>query len=220
MTFRRGLVVAACGVGAVLWGPRSFAQDYKGQAKKGADRVNKDQEGQEHGDADAEMMAAWTKAAAPCEFHGYLEPLVGKWNTTSKFRHDEDAPWSTSTGESVIKWVLGGRHIVENVESTSPEMPFVGMGITGYDKLKKKYVSVWIDSMSTTQMVSTGTIDDSHKVITFTGTFDDVMTGEKDKPQKTVLRFINDKKIVVEMYQRDEAGKWYMNLEVAYTRAS
>ena len=36
----------------------------------------------------------------------------------------------------------------------------------GYDKLKEKYVNLWIDDMSTMVMIAEGTADSSGKVIT------------------------------------------------------
>jgi hypothetical protein len=46
--------------------------------------------------------------------------------------------------------------------------PFEGRGLWAYDNAKKKYVSGWIDSMSTMVMIAEGTADSSGKVITTT----------------------------------------------------
>jgi len=200
---------------AVVLVSRANSQDHKGH-----DHGEHAAHGEHGGDMHAEkMMAAWAEAGAPGEFHKYLQPLVGKWTTTTKYRFSKEAPWSESTGASESKWIMGGRYIVEHFKSHSVEMPFEGMGVTGYDKGKKKYVSSWIDSMSTTMMVSAGTIDASHKVITFFAKYDDPVTGQKNKEQKTTLTMLNDNKIVMEMYERGQDGQWFMNLEVVYTRA-
>ncbi len=218
MRFQKCLVGAACCLAALVLVPRVNAQDHKGHDHAGHDHAAHGGEGH-GGDGQSKMMASWMKNASPGEFHKHLQPLVGKWNTTTKFRLSKEAPWSESTGFSESKWAMGGRYIIENFKSFSVEMPFEGMGITGYDNTKKKYVSSWIDSMSTALMISTGTIDASHKVITFTGTYDDPMTGQKDKPQKATLTILNDNKIVMKMFERGQDGEWYMNLEVVYTRA-
>lgn len=213
MRLRQAMVGVVCVLAAAVVVQRANSQDHKD---------HKGHEGHGHadhdGDGEAKMMAMWMEAGAPCEFHQYLQPLVGKWKTATKYRFGKEAPWTQSTGESESRWAMGGRYIIENFKSHSKEMPFDGMGITGYDKVKKKYVSTWIDSMSTTMMISTGTIDASHKVITFFATYDDPFTGQKDKPQKTTLTILNENKIVMEMYERGQDGEWFMNLEVVYTR--
>jgi hypothetical protein len=165
-----------------------------------------------------EMMAAWAKANAPGEFHGHLGSMVGHWNYTSKYRPTPDGPWSESAGTSEIRWAMDKRFVIETVKGDMNGTPWEGMAVTGYDNTRKKYTSTWIDSMSTAIMISYGTVDDSRKVFTFTGTYDDPITGQMDKPTKTILRLINENKHVTEMYDKDEKGEWYMNLEVVYTR--
>ncbi len=214
MRLRQCMVGGVCVLAAVVVVQRANSQEHKD---------HKGHEGHGHadhdGDAEAKMMAAWMEAGAPCEFHKYLQPLVGKWTTATRYRFGKEAPWTKSTGVSETKWAMGGRYIIEHFKSHSKEMPFEGMGTTGYDKTKKKYISTWIDSMSTTLMMSTGTINDSHKVITFYATYDDPFTGQKNKQQKTTLTILNENKIVMEMYERGQDGEWFMNLEVVYTRA-
>ncbi len=165
------------------------------------------------------MMEAWAKANAPGEFHAHLGTMIGQWNYKSKYRMAPEAPWTESAGTSEVKWAMGKRFIIESIKGDFEGTPWEGMGITGYDNTKKKYTSAWLDSMSTAIMTSFGTIDDSRKVITFMGTMDDPITGQKDKPIKTILRFINENKHVTEMYERDDKDEWFMNLEVAYTRS-
>jgi hypothetical protein len=175
---------------------------------------------QEHGEKSMdEMMAAWMKANAANEHHETLARMVGTWQAKSKYRPDPDAPWSESTAVSEQKMIMGGKFLIENISGEMmPGMKWEGMGITGYDNVKQKYTSAWIDSMSTAIMTSLGTIDDAKKVITFHGTVDDPMTGKRDKPVKTILRMINDGKTVVEMYEKDANGEWYKNLEVVYAK--
>jgi len=175
---------------------------------------------QEHGGESAdEMMAAWMKANATNEHHAVLARQAGTWKTKSKFRPDPDAPWMESEAVSEMKMVMGGKFLIEHISGDMmPDVKWEGMGITGYDNMKQKYTSVWIDSMSTAIMTSLGTIDESKKVITFHGTADDPMTGKMDKPVKTILRMINDGKMVVEMYEKNDDGDWYRSLEVVYTK--
>lgn len=201
MKLRKCAIGLSCALLAVVVVGRVYAQDAKPEMNQ------------------EEMMEAWAKANAPGEFHAHLGAMVGHWNFKSKFRPAAEAPWSESTGTSEIRWAMGERFIIESVKGEMNGAPWEGMGITGYDNTKQKYTSMWLDSMSTGIMTSLGTVDDSHKVFTFMGTYDDPITGQKDKPSKTILRIINENKHVTEMYDRDEKGEWYMNLEVVYTRS-
>ncbi len=49
--------------------------------------------------------------------------------------------------------------------------PFHGIGITGYDNLKKKYVGSWIDDMGTGLFISEGDADAEGFVVHFVGYF-------------------------------------------------
>jgi len=164
------------------------------------------------------MMEAWMKANAPGEPHEFLKKFVGDWKVVSRYRPDPGAPWAETSGTSEIKMIMGDRFLLERVKGQMEGMPWEGMGVTGYDNAKKKYTSTWIDSMTTGIMIGYGDKDEHGPQIVFHGTYDDPISGQKDKPNKTILKFITEKKYVTEMYEKDEKGDWYKNLEVTYTR--
>ena len=97
--------------------------------------------------------------------------------------------------------------------------PFEGFGMLGYDNMKKKYISMWVDNMGTGMMTSEGTADGSGKTFTFTTEEGYVcpMSGQHEKP-KTVLKMVGEDKMVFEMHNKGPDGKEFMNLEVTYTR--
>lgn len=162
-----------------------------------------------------EMMKAMAKYSEPTEKHKKLEALVGSWTTTGKFWMDPEKPME-STGTAETKSILGGRFISEDVTGTFMGRPFMGHGVTGYDLMKKKYVSVWMDNMGTMMMVSEGTSDPAGKVITSTSTETDPMTG-KSHPVKLVTRIESDQKHVLEFYEKRN-GKEMKTGEMIYTR--
>jgi len=165
------------------------------------------------------MMEIWKKMAEPGEYHAHLKPLAGTWNLVVKFRMAPEAPWEEHKGTSESKWILGGRFLLEEVkgEVMEGEERFEGLGIMGYDKVKKKYTSAWVDTMSTAVFTELGMCDKSGKVITTRSEYDDPMTGQKKKG-KSVLRIISNDKHVAEMYETGLDGKEFKNLEVVYTR--
>lgn len=165
-----------------------------------------------------EMMAVYMKYATPGPNHKLLEPLIGSWNVTTKFKMGPDAPMDSSTGTSECKWILGGRFVSEEVTGDMGGMPFHGLGLTGYDNYKQKFFNIWMDEMSTTYMISTGAVDSSGKIFTLTGTYEDYLTGGNVKLFKMVTRIINPDKHVNEMYDTAPDGKEYKTFEATYTR--
>jgi len=167
-----------------------------GQAKDSAKDPAKTPEG-------AEMdMAAFEAMSAPDENHKRLEPFVGKWETTSKLRMAPEAPWEETKGTSEVEWVLGGRFAKETYKGEMMGTPFEGMGMTGYDKFRKEYVSSWTDSVSTTIATLRGASDAAGKVFTYEGKMDDCMSGTKDVPYKIVTRVESPNKHVMRSEER------------------
>lgn len=193
-----------------LAGSMLLAGEPKGHAydgKKGGAQPGQDQA----------KMDAWMKLAAPGKFHAHLKPLLGTWKTVSKWWTSAEAEPAVSEGTSQKKLILGGRFVQENYHSTAMGMPFQGVGLMGYDNAKKKYTSVWIDTMSTTMMTDSGTCNESGKVFTFRGAIDDPFTGQKKKI-RTVLTIVNNDRHVLEMYETPQGGKEYKSLDVTYAR--
>jgi hypothetical protein len=71
-----------------------------------------------------------------------------------------------STGTAEGKALLGDGFVQTTVSSTFMGKPFSGVGVSGYDKARKKFVGTWMDSMSTGIGRIEGTADTSGKVIT------------------------------------------------------
>jgi|SRR5882672_10529801 len=166
----------------------------------------------------AEMMKNMEAAATPGPAHKVLDSLAGEWNITARFwMAGPDGPPMESKGTVTSRWVLGGRFLQEEVSSEMMGKPFQGMGLTGYDNMKKKYVNVWADSMGTSLTTCQGSADAAGKVITYEGKMDEPMTGEKDKPFKYILRIESPDKHILEMHDPTRGEKSKMG-EITYTR--
>src|SRR5262249_34972479 len=71
-----------------------------------------------------------------------------------------------SKGTMIYKMDLGGLWMVSDFKGEFGGQKFQGKGFDGYDPMKKKYVSVWVDSMSIAPMLGEGTFDKEGKVLT------------------------------------------------------
>jgi hypothetical protein len=162
-------------------------------------------------------MEAMMKAATPGDAHKKLGSMAGTFNADVKMWMQPGAPPAGGAGVAENTWALDGRWLQQNFTGTFMGMPFTGVGYTGYDNIKKKYVGSWMDSMSTAMMVSSGTADADGKSFTFTSTMDDPMTG-KSTPVKEKITVVDDDHHTLEMWGAGPDGKMFKMMEIAYTR--
>jgi hypothetical protein len=130
---------------------------------------------------------------------------------------DPSAPPSVSKGTAKATWAMGGRFVQQEFNGEFMGKPFHGLAFTGYDNIRKKYSSSWIDDMSTGMFMSEGQADKAGKVFTFEGTHSCPETGETHKAAKQVIRVINRDKHVYEMHDPSK-GANSKTMEITYTR--
>ena len=139
--------------------------------------------------AGADMMAAMMELAKLGENHKLLVGGVGTWDYKVKFWMNPDNPPVESGGTSVARAVMDGRYVITDhtgkMQMPGPDgammdTPFIGMSIEGYDNVKKKFVSSWIDNMGTGIMNSEGTYDPASKTLTYFAEYEP-MPGMKTK---------------------------------------
>ncbi len=168
-------------------------------------------------DAEKEMMAKWHEYSTPGDAHKVLDHFVGDWDYTVKWWNAPGTEPAVSTGENEVKWIMGGRFIEADVDGTSMGQKFEGLGIMGYDNVKKVYTNVWIDSMGTGMMTGTGSYDAEKKQLTETGSYTDAMTGE-DRTYRGVTTIIDNDNHTYELYTSGADGKEFRQMEITYKR--
>jgi Protein of unknown function (DUF1579) len=175
-----------------------------------------------------EMMKQMMEMSKLNENHKLLSGLDGKWNYTIKFwmNPDPNAPPEQSKGMATRKSIMGGRYTVMDVtgkmkmpdeNGKMKEMTFKGMGIDGYDNVKKKFVSAWIDNMGTGIQFSDGTYDPATKTLTYTSEME-MMPGMK-VPVREVIKLPDNNHMTLEWYE-NHAGQEKKTMEINYTRTS
>lgn len=169
-------------------------------------------------DAMAEMMAKWREINAKGPEHERFKESVGQWETQTLSWVAPDTKPMVSNGTAEFRLILDGRYLEQVFQGECMGEPFIGRGIEAYDRIKKKYISIWMDNMSTSVLVLEGTADESGRVITCLGKADDPLTGQKDKVVKSVARQIDKDKLIFEMYDRLPDGPEYKCMEITYTR--
>jgi hypothetical protein len=157
----------------------------------------------------------WAEYAQPGREHEAFKELVGEWKTETKSYWPGQAEPQTSQSTATFKLIMGGRFVQQEFKGEYNGKPFEGLGIFGYDKAKKKYVSVWLDNMGTGIMLSEGTYDEASKTFTEIGEIESP-TGKMR--EKTVTKDVDKNKFVLTMWMLLPGDKEQKVMEIIYTR--
>jgi hypothetical protein len=174
------------------------------------------------------MMAMMMELAKPGENHKVLAGLVGQWNYKVKYwmNPDPNAPPTESSGTSQVRSVMDGRYIISEhsgkfqmpgADGTMQDAPFLGMEISGYDNVKKKFVSAWIDNFGTGILISMGDFDPAAKTLTYTAEYEPA-PGMKTKTREVNTMTDSDHHSMV--YYEMRGSKEVKTMEINYTRVA
>jgi hypothetical protein len=177
--------------------------------------MGKDKKAEKQMDPQA-MMEAYAKLATPGEPHKQLASLAGSWTTKTKEWMEPGKPPTESTGTAEMKTLLDGRFLQQEFTGDMMGHPYSGIGTTGYDNLRKRYVSTWIDSMGTGVFVMEGTAGPDGKTITLKGQHAELGGGQMS--HRAVWKLVDANTQTFEMYGTHKGGKEMKMMEITYTR--
>jgi hypothetical protein len=158
----------------------------------------------------APAAPAQPPSAKPGPEHERLKKMEGTWEATIKTTEGE------SKGTMIFKMEVGGLWLVSNFKGSFGGQQFQGRGLDGYDPIKKKYVSVWVDSMSPALMLFEGNFDKEGKVFTQFGEGPG-MDGKMTK-FKSVTEMKDPDSMVFTMSSAGNNGKEQTMLTIMYKR--
>ncbi len=164
-----------------------------------------------------EMMKRFAAYAAVGPEHALLAKRAGSWDYTIKIWMVPGAPPEESAGTCESKLILGGRFIQDIVTGQFQGQAFSGIGIAGYDNIKKKYVATWLDSMGTGLMTAEGTASPDGKTLTYASQYScPILNGTRHS--KTIETYIDDDHWTMESYEATPDGGEFKMMEIKYTR--
>ncbi len=172
---------------------------------------------QESQKMDKEMMEAYMKMMAVNENHTFLKNFVGEWTVETTAWMQPGAEPVKSENMAKAELIYGGRFLQVNFKGTMFGQPFEGLQIVGYDNQKKRYISFWIDSSSTSFYLTEGTRDEKTNVITENGLWPDPMSGT-DMKVRTVTTLVSKDEYKFEMFMGLPDGKEFKSMENRSTR--
>lgn len=161
-----------------------------------------------------EMMAAMAAIGTPGEQHKELMKTCGEWTAHASFIMDPAAPPQESTGSMSIEPALGGRFVKCDFKMDFMGQPFEGLSYSGYDNAHERYVSIWMDTMSTKITYMEGNHDD-HGALVMEGIS---TTPMGDNPMKIVTTHEDNDHFTDHFYDKMPDGTWFNSGTITYTR--
>jgi hypothetical protein len=164
-----------------------------------------------------ELEKAWEEFGSVGEEHKQLARLAGEWKVETKSYYPDPEKPEISEGAANFRVLMGGRYLQQNFQGEVGGKQFRGLGLSGYDNAKKKYVGAWIDTMGTGIMTTEGEYDEKKHELIETGVSSGPTGPEKFK---MVSRYLDNDKFTFEMYMVDAGGQETKMMEMTYTRQS
>jgi len=172
----------------------------------------------------ADEMKQMMELAKLNDNHKLLVETAGTWSYTVKMWMDPKGNPTESTGTATRKSIMDGRYVsgeysgkfkMPGADGKTMEMNFIGMSMDGYDNVKKKFVSGWVDNMGTGIMTMDGTYDAATKAFTYTGEYE-MMPGMKEKVRQ-IIKMTDASHMTMEYYEDRGQGE-AKTMEINYTK--
>ena len=154
---------------------------------------------------------ARAQVPGPQPEHAKLKSMEGKWKFVLKAADGSESP---GTNESKLE--CGGLWLISDFKTTFGGAPFQGHGMDGYDSAKKKYVTIWVDSLTSAPMIFEGDFDSTGKILTMTSE----AQGPTGQPAKwrSVTKIVSENEHTFEMFLTPKDGKELSMMTVTYKR--
>jgi hypothetical protein len=145
-----------------------------------------------------EEMDVYQKLSVPGAPHKLLAGLAGSWTTKTTAWMEPGKPPVESYGTCKQKMLFGGRYLQQEYAGEMMGSLFRGTNLIGFDNHTKKYVSTWVDSMSTGIYLFEGTASGDGKTITQESKYDDPVRGPVT--WRSVTRIVDENTVEYEMF--------------------
>ena len=119
-----------------------------------------------------------TYTVFPTPEHQRLKEIVGKWNVKCTYFMGGSEPMETQAVDTAE--MLGEFWCVSRFDSNMMGMPFKGQAVSGYNPTKGKWVSTWIDSMTSYFALMEGEVDPDTGLLVMRWDSPNMGTGEMD----------------------------------------
>ena len=165
-----------------------------------------------------------TDLTGPNAKHHLLSELAGTWSYVLKISMGPNKPPVETYGVVARQPIMGGRYFLADfdvemlpgAEGKLEKANFKGKSIEGYDNVKKKFISIWIDNASTGPTIFEGSYDPASRTFTYAGETEP-KPGQKTKVRE-VIKVIDNNHYNLDWYE-DHGGHVIKTIEIRYTRS-
>ena len=173
-------------------------------------------------EADKSKRAAESYAlAAPGPEHQRLQSLVGKWTEDIKVWPEPGKGPMSLKGTCENRMILGGRFLVTETRGDMGGMNVESTHITGFDRRRKQYTTVALDTFGTYYITAAGPFDESKQAVVMYGEDVDPLLGTQK--YDIIIRILGPDKYTMEIVFKDKVhthgAAEFKAVEVTYTRA-
>ncbi len=152
----------------------------------------------------------------PTKEHQWLNQFLGDWELKTQIFMEPGKPPVEATMAEKVK-SIGGFWVVSDAQGEMMGGPFQGAMTIGYDTEKKKYVGVWIDSMTSQIWHSEGSVDEAGKSLTLTSRGFCPVKGKVCNFKETIVFQDATHRTFTSMVQ-DEKGEWEVAMKGSAVR--
>jgi Protein of unknown function (DUF1579) len=160
-------------------------------------------------------MEAWMKKMEPGAEHVWLDRFAGDYAVKCKMWLEPGKPPAEFSGEARIRRIMDGRFLQERFESDFQGQVFQGLGLTGFDTVKGKFTSSWVDTQSTFITQMEGSADAAANTLKLQG---EVPQLEGAHKMRIEWRSLPDGGHVCEFFDTNPAGTESKSMEFTYSK--
>lgn len=170
-----------------------------------------------------DMQAAMEAATALGEEHELLGTFLGEWDVEIRVfmpgAPGQPAEPQTSRGTADTEWVVEGRWLGTRVTGEMMGAPYTGFSLRGWDSYAGNWVTASVTSMDNALNVTRGVkVDPNGRVFAEYGTLDEYLTGELNKPYRTITRLDGKDRYVLELWDMGVGAEGMKVLEYEFSR--
>jgi hypothetical protein len=155
--------------------------------------------------------------------HKLLQELAGTWNYILKISMGSQSAPIETNGRVVRQPIMNGRFLAADfsvkmlpgADGKLQETNFQGKSIEGYDDVKQRFVSAWIDNMSPDITTLEGDYDTATKTLSYRGETEP-RAGRRVQVRE-VIKIIDHDHYSLDWYEDHGRGE-IKTIEISYTR--
>lgn len=164
----------------------------------------------------AAMEKAMKDFYTPGAMHKWLASFNGTWEADIIGYMNPEHP-DTSKATEVYSMILNGLYQEGKLNGNMMGMPFEGRSLSGFDNARKKFVTTWVDNISSGTTYMTGDYDETSKTLNMKGTQTNPESGA-DMGIRQVLKLIDNDTYTLTMYGDGPDGKEIKFMEGTFKR--